>query len=439
MKPIKIVYNWIGPNGPIWNTELPNVLSFASTAPNTTVNSHFWFADDAWYRVFNPLGKKFELASVFGITPEDTFIYPLSINWRTQFQNYFYIPDGILEFSHTQQNIIHAVRSGQGYIYLDMNAEAWVEDEHLHCLHEYFSDYHRIPLFKIFYITGCMNASKLYKSFLLRNKFSTDPRDMIQIIGYPGCQSVYADEIKKWTIQIPTYDINFVPEKLFLVWNRRFKPHRIGLSLALSKLGLLDRSYLSMSYVHPEIPRETIFNHLDIHAYPQLEITNEDVQTFVKKLPLVLDGETNTAKMCADFDLKTRKFYKNSLISIVTETNFEQRAMSFTEKSLKPMKEKHPFIIVGVNGILQVLRDLGFKTFSDYWDESYDEIENPKARMFEIIKICNEIGKWDTNKILEFRKSVKPILEHNFELIKQDLGLLVTENIYNNIRGMYPE
>ena len=29
---IKIIYGWFGPNGPLWNTELPNILTFASTA-----------------------------------------------------------------------------------------------------------------------------------------------------------------------------------------------------------------------------------------------------------------------------------------------------------------------------------------------------------------------------------------------------------------------
>ncbi len=29
---IKIAYNWIGPRGAIWNTELPHVVSFASVS-----------------------------------------------------------------------------------------------------------------------------------------------------------------------------------------------------------------------------------------------------------------------------------------------------------------------------------------------------------------------------------------------------------------------
>ena len=45
---IKLVYNWIGPRGPIWNTEIPNVLSFAGASEQCAVDSHFWWNDDIW-------------------------------------------------------------------------------------------------------------------------------------------------------------------------------------------------------------------------------------------------------------------------------------------------------------------------------------------------------------------------------------------------------
>jgi hypothetical protein len=123
--------------------------------------------------------------------------------------------------------------------------------------------------------------------------------------------------------------------------------------------------------------------------------------------------------MCADEEMATRQFYTNSLISLVTETNFREHNVSLTEKSFKPLKEKHPFIIVGSAYSLQSLRDLGFQTFNDFWDESYDLQHNHYKRMAAIVDLCLEISKWDINKVLEFRRKVKPILEHNFNLMKE--------------------
>jgi hypothetical protein len=39
--------------------------------------------------------------------------------------------------------------------------------------------------------------------------------------------------------------------------------------------------------------------------------------------------------------------------------------------------------------------------------------------MAAIVDLCLEISKWDINKVLEFRRKVKPILEHNFNLMKE--------------------
>ena len=36
----------------------------------------------------------------------------------------------------------------------------------------------------------------------------------------------------------------------------------------------------------------------------------------------------------------------------------------------------HPFVMVSKKGTLKYLRDIGFKTFGDFWDESYDDEED---------------------------------------------------------------
>ena len=85
--PIKIAYSWIGPRGPIVNTELPNILSFAAVSENTSVNSSRFWADDIYWRVFMHTGN-YPLASAFGLQ-EEPFIYPYTLSWRINFQNYF--------------------------------------------------------------------------------------------------------------------------------------------------------------------------------------------------------------------------------------------------------------------------------------------------------------------------------------------------------------
>jgi hypothetical protein len=142
--------------------------------------------------------------------------------------------------------------------------------------------------------------------------------------------------------------------------------------------------------------------------------------------------------MCQDFDAAARNFYSNSLVSVVTETNFDHKELTLTEKSFKPSKEKHPFILVGVPGALKAMREFGFKTFSEFWDESYDETTDHMERLSKIITICKEIGNWDHDKILDFKRRVKPILDHNFQMLKSNTAKVAAEKIAEGIRKLTP-
>ena len=77
----------------------------------------------------------------------------------------------------------------------------------------------------------------------------------------------------------------------------------------------------------------------------------------------------------------------------------------------------HPFIIVGSPGTLKELKSYGFKTFSDFWDESYDEIENPNDRMIAIFKLCKSLINTNHNEWKVMFDKLIPILKHNRNLL----------------------
>jgi hypothetical protein len=80
------------------------------------------------------------------------------------------------------------------------------------------------------------------------------------------------------------------------------------------------------------------------------------------------------------------------------------------------------------------MQKLGYKTFSDFWDESYDNISDPKMRMKAIVDVCKVIGSWNEQQILDFKRKVKPILEHNFNMLRTSPSDWVSEQIANTVR-----
>ena len=415
--PIKIVYSWIGPKGPIINTELPNILCFSAVAEGAKNTSDKYWSDDIYWRIF--LNKEaFTLGSTFGLANDEIFIYPFTLMWRTPFETYFFPSSGLLEFSHTPNDIIHKVRQVNGYFLLECAAEAWVRDEQLRLIHGYFGSYN-IPMNKIIYLTGCMNAEDIYEKWCNKYNIPNVPEHRMHLISYPSARYAFASSHMSDFAE-PQYDTETIPEKLFLCWNRRFRPHRSLLMISLDKLGLVDRSYYSMGKVDPEFQTQEFIHSapIDLDNTNVYNLTREDLNNLVSKLPLEIDGETEIGEMCADRTGNARKFYQNSLLSIVTETNWDLPHLTSTEKSFKPFRDKHPFIIVGVDGALKSMRNLGFKTFSEFWDESYDEIEDCHLRLLKIIEVCNEIGSWNNEQILHFKRNVKSILDHNYQVLK---------------------
>lgn len=410
----------MGPARPLWNTELPDLYGFVAACESheINVNSHKFFNDWTWPRSFkdNPI---FEISPPFAVNEKDIFIYPFTLACRLDFRSYFSFEHGILEYGHTPENIKHHVIHNNGFFLLDLREEAFIVDIQLDALHAYFKQ-HNIPLNKIIYLTGAINCEEIYSDYCERRNIGLHFTERIKLISQPDFALFYEQLINPLNSGIiePEYDVSTVPEKLFLCWNRRYRYHRLNLAVALDKAGLVDRSFISIPESDSTSGNIKFKDFLVQQINPSLSITASDIDSFCNKLPLILDGETFINAMCADYEFKTRPYYRDSLVSIVTETNYDTEVVTATEKSFKPMREKHPFILVGAPGSLKVLRDYGFKTFSDFWDESYDETEDHSYRMVRIIFLCKEIASWDQAKILEFKEKVKPIVEHNFNMLK---------------------
>jgi hypothetical protein len=76
--------------------------------------------------------------------------------------------------------------------------------------------------------------------------------------------------------------------------------------------------------------------------------------------------------------------YARSWFSVVAETEMESRLNRLTEKSLKPLVNFHPMLVLGNPGTLALVRQYGFQTFGALFDESYDEEPDPPRR-FELV------------------------------------------------------
>ena len=107
------------------------------------------------------------------------------------------------------------------------------------------------------------------------------------------------------------------------------------------------------------------------------------------------------------------RIYNQTAYTLVAETNFSNHYSFYTEKSTKPILARRLFVTLGGQHQLANLRGLGFRTFGDVIDESYDVELNDFERMLKVIKEIKKISQLNDTEVKEFIRNVSPIVKYN--------------------------
>ena len=110
--------------------------------------------------------------------------------------------------------------------------------------------------------------------------------------------------------------------------------------------------------------------------------------------------------------------FNKTAYSIVAETNLDNRLVFCTEKIVKPILSRRLFVVFSGYKFLEYLHQLGFKTFDNVIDESYDLIQNDHERYTQAFEQVKKLCEIDQKTVFDL---VQERLEHNYEVaIKTD-------------------
>lgn len=107
--------------------------------------------------------------------------------------------------------------------------------------------------------------------------------------------------------------------------------------------------------------------------------------------------------------------FQKSFLHVVTCSVFNYPNVYTSEKNFKPIINLRPFILVSSPGSLANMRELGFKTFSDYWCEDYDMIDDPTLRMETIVKLIQSICDKPLQELTYMLKDMRGLLAYNYD------------------------
>ena len=113
---------------------------------------------------------------------------------------------------------------------------------------------------------------------------------------------------------------------------------------------------------------------------------------------------------CPFIDDVQYNIYNQSWYSVVCETVAYASHPFFSEKTARPLASKRVFVAFAPQYYLKNLEGLGFKTFNEIIDESYDNEPDHEKRMHMAWKQVELLCASDP---LEVYKMAMPIVEHN--------------------------
>lgn len=119
--------------------------------------------------------------------------------------------------------------------------------------------------------------------------------------------------------------------------------------------------------------------------------------------------------------LSIENYYKETFCDVITETRYAQPTPNYSEKVFQPMFYRRPFILVGPPKTLRLLQQQGFKTFHDFWDESYDYTDCHEKRMLAIFKLVDTINNMSMDECHKLYEEMKSVIEHNYHLAKASI------------------
>ena len=285
--------------------------------------------------------------------------------------------------------------------------------------HEWFPSIHRmikkykIKSSNIYFIS---NDNKLGENYDIWIKRYNVPK--INIIEL----NRYLEEAKPWIRDIDKFPIedfkkDRIREKKFTCLNGAYRASRIKIVSELFRNGLDKDGYISIIGNYGE----DILTKSDLQPELDNDIIKYFIDKIVPKLPIVIDIEKDMELIEPYIGSSyVHEMYTNSYFNIITETSYNWDSSSIidnniflTEKTYRAIFGMQPFIVVSNPGFLKFLKSTGFETFPEFFDESYDEIENPLERINTIVKEIKKICSLSYEEIHNKYYSIFDKLEHN--------------------------
>lgn len=252
-------------------------------------------------------------------------------------------------------------------------------------------------------------------------KYNLNKTDLILVTGnYKSVTSEhYLVAIKNWSDTIvPPCDKMFFESQRELILSESIRPKNI---VTFMRKERLYRFHLA-KFIHDNKLKDhnIVTFGKNVSQYYWNSNSAQFDEEFINTLPWHYDVDLRPLGNGLDHVLaKTTEetaAYKETYINCVAERcmrylNYE---LDISEKIFKPIAFLQPFFVFGQPGTLEHMKSMGFKTFSNWWDESYDCMTFESIRFKMLTTLYKKLTLASKYELAEIMHQAWPILEHNY-------------------------
>lgn len=128
--------------------------------------------------------------------------------------------------------------------------------------------------------------------------------------------------------------------------------------------------------------------------------------------------------------LQALRLIEKSFCNVVIDDPYWSHVPRITEKTCKPILATRPWIFAGSYNTLAWLQEQGFKTFSRWWDESYDQEPDHWRRLEKVYRTAEFVNSLSVSDCASILAQMQPTLEHNYQHLTKKFVHRTTANLF---------
>lgn len=118
-------------------------------------------------------------------------------------------------------------------------------------------------------------------------------------------------------------------------------------------------------------------------------------------------------------DVYGMQIYQQVAMDVVTETVYNYPYPYFSEKTYRPMINRRMFVLLAPQGVLAQLHTLGFETWGDLVDQSYDQIADPEDRLLAVVSAVEQFCALPLSQIQHYMQQNQWKFDHNYHVVRE--------------------